>query len=355
MLSLKLMLWSKLSPSSLVTLQLRQRQCQRLFKFMQNRLVEKLGDYVESDEALLAALNSDFRIEPHLLQAMAELHTGAIVLDKEVNLALVCEAYARSKSIDIHAESLNLSLPPTNISSAYPSTLTAGVFDEADGHGTKPKLKVARATRNVFVTMAAPLLRDRQVDVGPSSSPLTLRPSKTRAFYQKNKVGIVLAHVHGRSPLSPLPTISSLRQLTSSFNDPSTFMPWRTSLDCLNNDHQLPATVFTLCDLPHNQGYGTANLSPENLASRLLQAAARAFLDRSKRLDFSTPLHLIKALLKERAEKSLPSTKDGSMPAGVAEMLGGLAADELSCPEYVMIETLSLPSDQVRTQRSRRL
>ncbi|ORX56913.1 hypothetical protein DM01DRAFT_1238258 [Hesseltinella vesiculosa] len=119
----------------------------RLQRVMKNswlpRLSEKYGDYAEPGEPLLAALNADFRFQPGLLKAVAELHAGAIVVDKDVTLALVCEAYARSKSVDVHSESLNLSLPSSNPSSAYPSTLTAGVFNEADGHGTKAKLKIA--------------------------------------------------------------------------------------------------------------------------------------------------------------------------------------------------------------------
>ncbi|ORY99308.1 hypothetical protein BCR43DRAFT_225764 [Syncephalastrum racemosum] len=41
----------------------------------------------------------------------------------------------------------------------------------------------------------------------------------------------------------------------------------------------MPATVFTLCDLPHNQGYGSSASSTEKVASRFIQNLCIAHLD----------------------------------------------------------------------------
>ncbi|ORX56237.1 hypothetical protein DM01DRAFT_1334726, partial [Hesseltinella vesiculosa] len=49
--------------------------------------------------------------------------------------------------------------------------------------------------------------------------------------------------------------MSNLRQLTSSFDNSSTFSPWRAVFEPLKSDMIMPATVFTFSDVPNGQGY----------------------------------------------------------------------------------------------------
>lgn len=51
----------------------------------------------------------------------------------------------------------------------------------------------------------------------------------------------------------------------------------------------MPATIFTVCDLPHNQGYGSAANASEKLASRFLQALTVSVINQLP-LDFSSTL-----------------------------------------------------------------
>ncbi|KAI8373239.1 uncharacterized protein BYT42DRAFT_616405 [Radiomyces spectabilis] len=78
-----------------------------------------------------------------------------------------------------------------------------------------------------------------------------------------------------------------LRQVTSSFEDASTLAPWRAVVPQLDTEFTRPTTIFTLCDTPHNQGYGSSALSAEKLASRVLQHLALDILDDTTP-DFST-------------------------------------------------------------------
>ncbi|CEJ05454.1 hypothetical protein RMCBS344292_19395 [Rhizopus microsporus] len=98
------------------------------------------NDFLEPTQEILEHLNFDFRLDPALLYAVAKLHTGALIIDKEVVFCLAAEAYGRSKAVDIHGEADLKSLPsPSN--SVYKS-LSVGVHEESDGNGSKLKLKI---------------------------------------------------------------------------------------------------------------------------------------------------------------------------------------------------------------------
>jgi len=77
-----------------------------------------------------------------------------------------------------------------------------------------------------------------------------------------------------KCPLS----VSSLRQLTSSFGHLSTYAAWRATLDGLDNDLLQPVTIFTIADVPNGQRYGVSDTSIAKASSSILQAVAIAVM-----------------------------------------------------------------------------
>lgn len=83
----------------------------------------------------------------------------------------------------------------------------------------------------------------------------------------------------------PLQSIDSLRQLTSGFHSPTTYKPFRSTLSSFNDPLHKPATVFTLCDLPNNGGYGSNDGAYSRCASQFLQMLAIPAINSSGSLD----------------------------------------------------------------------
>ncbi|KAL0078755.1 hypothetical protein J3Q64DRAFT_1733289 [Phycomyces blakesleeanus] len=83
---------------------------------------------------------------------------------------------------------------------------------------------------------------------------------------------------HETMTYSPAQSVTSMRQLISGFNHPSTFAMTRASHAEFDSDLLMPCSVFPVCDLPHNQGYGSAANSVGKLSSRFLQALELSFL-----------------------------------------------------------------------------
>jgi hypothetical protein len=73
-------------------------------------------------------------------------------------------------------------------------------------------------------------------------------------------------------------SISSLRQLLSGFGKACIFAAWRATLECLDADLLQPTTIFTIADLPSNQGYGISDTSIAKTASSILQCVAIAVM-----------------------------------------------------------------------------
>ncbi|KAI9475593.1 MAG: hypothetical protein EXX96DRAFT_620088 [Benjaminiella poitrasii] len=211
--------------------------------------------YKKLSEDLQDALNYGFRRRPSLLQAVAKLHTGLIVVDKSVILILVAEAYGRAKSIDVNAETNFKSLPHLTNSTVYHSSLCAGIFEEADGHAIKNKLKIGSKYMNVLSTLSVNLNHDRRVDIGPSTSASikSIQPSSARIFYRQDCVKEFFEAFNNQSYAFPSVSISSLRQVSTGYNDCSTFAPWRAAIDEIDYDCLIPTTVFTWCVMPHNE------------------------------------------------------------------------------------------------------
>ncbi|ORZ01281.1 hypothetical protein BCR43DRAFT_174028 [Syncephalastrum racemosum] len=132
---------------------------------------------------------------------------------------------------------------------------------------------------NVLATMSARVRPERTVDIGPetSSTPHQIGPARTRIFFRAQEVQTFLAAVQKEVYTVPR-TVSSLRRLVSGFEDASTFLVARTAHEEFYAELMMPTMIFTLCNTPHNQGYGTAGgaATPGNNHSSATSAISNA-------------------------------------------------------------------------------
>lgn len=146
-----------------------------------------------------------------------------------------------------------VSIPDEFETSAYDG-LTIDCYNQADAGGTVDKLIIGSLHWNLLITCSLivyPPTKDC-LNIGPSidSFTVTLNLKKARIYFrQKNvnsfkdtimKEDIDIVYSGG---------IANLRQLTSAFNDQSTYLPLRATLFTDSIVHS-PATNFTICDLP---------------------------------------------------------------------------------------------------------
>jgi hypothetical protein len=192
---------------------------------------------------------------------VAKLHTGFIIIDKDIIFAITAESYCRGKATDVHGES-SMETLPTPSSCVYGS-LSVDVFDESDGKGVKRKLKIGSITMNMLITLSAKLQKDsaeETVNVEPeySSTSLTINPLAAHIYYRSDNIKEYITAIRN-SPMtySPQKSISSLRQLISGFDDKSIYFYARASNEEFDVDQLMSATIFTVCELPRNQGYGS--------------------------------------------------------------------------------------------------
>ncbi|KAG0176614.1 hypothetical protein DFQ28_008092, partial [Apophysomyces sp. BC1034] len=263
-------------------------------------LMHENGNYAEITEELLQYLNFDFRLNPALLHAVAKLHTGAIIVGKEVVFILVAEAYGRAKSIDVH------------------------VHEESDGNASKRKLKVGRNTMNILVTMSVCLRAKKRLDVGPETSATSrqIHPSTARILYRDVEVNRFLQTMKNSATQNIHNCMSALRQLVSGFGYSSTFMLAREFHEEFRSDFMVPTTIFTLCDMPHNQCYGTSANSVCKLASRFLQSLALAMTTDIPTPDFSA------ALKAYRTAAALRTTQESKKPQALKTTQGQEASKQ---------------------------
>ncbi|KAI9481563.1 MAG: hypothetical protein EXX96DRAFT_447771, partial [Benjaminiella poitrasii] len=145
----------------------------------------------------------------------------------------------------------NLNTLPTPSSCIY-GLLSVGVHNESDGKGMKRKLKIGSKTMNVLITLSVHLQKDSSeaaVDIGPesSSTPLTVDPRTARILYRSDRIKEYIETIKNSSmSYAPQKTLTSLRQLVSEFDNPSTFFYARASHEEFEVDQLMPATIFTI-------------------------------------------------------------------------------------------------------------
>ncbi|KAG1057200.1 hypothetical protein G6F43_000954 [Rhizopus delemar] len=169
--------------------------------------------------------------------------------------SITVEAYCRGKATDIHGETNFKTLASPSI--CVYGSLSIGIFEESDGKAMKNKLKVVSKHMNVLITLSCRLQSDSSsaVDNGPTSSCSvhSIHPNSARIlFYQSRMEKFSAMMKHETMSYSPAQSVTSMRQLISGFNHPSTFAMTRASHVEFNSDLLMPCSVFTVCDLPHN-------------------------------------------------------------------------------------------------------
>ncbi|ORX59744.1 hypothetical protein DM01DRAFT_1371600 [Hesseltinella vesiculosa] len=93
----------------------------------------------------------------------------------------------------------------------------------------------------------------------------------------------------------------------------------------------IPTTVFTLCDVPSNQGYGSSALSTERIASRFVQALAMSFLNDAQMPPcFESAQKLVTAVDEAREIKGTALAKDWATLKKIANDLQSPALKSLS-------------------------
>jgi hypothetical protein len=134
---------------------------------------------------------------------------------------------------------------------------------------------------NLLITCFTTISSEKPtVFIGPQidGGPLSFSSASTKIFsevvsFEKATEMDIADNAHS--------TISYLRQLTSSFERYSTYTYLTATLDDFNDTRFMPETVFPLCDLPDQDGYGSNHTSASKLGSLLLQKFAIAPLEKS--------------------------------------------------------------------------
>ncbi|KAG1140431.1 hypothetical protein G6F37_010678 [Rhizopus arrhizus] len=207
------------------------------------------GAHEQPDNKLLDILNMEFHEKPELLTHIAELLANGIVRCKNVLIKiLTVEAYSRHASVDIHNESqvLESTLP-------VQGRLFCGTVSAADGKGLKQKMFIVSKTMNALCTCSVTLGATPQVSIGPGHAS-KLNPRDCQLFLASAAVAKFKEMVAPENDLllTRTPSMSHLRQLTTYFHHPSTFNCWRRTFEPFNDILHMPASIFTLCDLPKN-------------------------------------------------------------------------------------------------------
>ncbi|CEP08307.1 hypothetical protein [Parasitella parasitica] len=234
-------------------------------------LTTSCSNFVEPDDEMKRFLNFDLRLAPQKLSAVAKLHCGSLVVcEEEIILLLTCEAYGRSKSTDAHAGLSMKSLP-------QPNTIFVCICNESDGSPIKSKLKIGGQHMNILSTMSvrvglfgSPL----QINIGPETK---MSDGRASIFYPEENIQRFKASMADMDNFQINHNINHLRQVVAGFGDISTYKEYRCSLDILNHETLMPATVFTLCDLPHSK-YGVSDTAATKIASRFLNVMSAQLL-----------------------------------------------------------------------------
>lgn len=246
-----------------------------------SKMCKATGLLEQPDDDLLDMLNIEFHEKPQLLAGIADLLVNGIIRYKNVLIKIfTVESYSRHASLDIHNESQVLE-------STYPiqGRLFCGTVPAADGRGLKQKLIIASKTMNALCTCSVTLGSTPQVSIGPGYAS-KVDPRDSNLFLASTavvKFKDMFATDNDRLRVRT-PSMSQLRQVTTAFHHPSTFNCWRSTFEPFHDILHMPATIFTLCDLPSFSGYGSNSTSVAMLSSQLLAVCAQAHLYHNNRL-----------------------------------------------------------------------
>lgn len=239
------------------------------------QLLATLGPYQEIDEEVIRMLNQDFRLDPKKISLVPQLFAGSIIHDQLALIALTVEVYARYATLDIHLETNADSVP---CSGCHYKGLFCEIITTSDGHNQLRKLVIGSHTINLLITCSSTLsyAKLQEVFTGPqvNVSPTSFTRQRTKIFLRSEEVQTFKQAFMSNENINKQPSISQLRQLSSSFDHVSSYLYWRATLDDMNDIRFMPSTVFSLCDTADHDGYGSNHNSLPKVSSLLLQIIA---------------------------------------------------------------------------------
>ncbi|KAL1930699.1 hypothetical protein VTP01DRAFT_10861 [Rhizomucor pusillus] len=111
----------------------------------------------------------------------------------------------------------------------FSAPIFIGLVDESDGHGQKKKFKIGSLHMNIFVTSSVMLCQDFLA--------ISLAIEKYLSLLESSETK--------NAPVS----VGDLRQVLLSFADPSTYMPYRATLESFDNDFfsLRPSLLYAAC------------------------------------------------------------------------------------------------------------
>ncbi|KAI7889556.1 uncharacterized protein EV154DRAFT_273824 [Mucor mucedo] len=236
---------------------------------LRNLLMQRT--YFQLNDEISSLLNGDWKHEPNLKFACAQVLAGAILLNVSSGVAIMIntiEMYGMTKSVDIHRDvsaSMDSSLPP--ISSNYCDVWPC-IQNTRDGR----KLVIASFSCIGLITssMRVDILEDP--NIGPSSSTITISPETTKLYIDQeswNKANALALKIEARS-IHTSYLIGQMRQLRSQFHHPTSYMLCRASSHVAMGRFCQPLTVFTYADFEGIKK-SIENDNSSMIASRIFQ------------------------------------------------------------------------------------
>ncbi|RCI06969.1 hypothetical protein CU098_005714, partial [Rhizopus stolonifer] len=258
-------------------------------------LSSKADEYTEMDDEIATLLNMDFHLFPSKLKAILRLFTGSFMQGDENVLVLTNEVYGRNFGIDVHAEKDNETRPlRKDVNKTHDGSKSLNILITASTTiSTSPIHSVGTSTN---ITLSA---------ISSVSSKIYMRLINGKKFKETSNQLI--------STSTTTNNISRLRQVTSSLHDKAIYNMYWVTLKPFDDDLYQPATIFTLCDIPNNEGYGCSDKSYTKLMSKFLQIITTKVITNNTKFemtDFDDAF--IKFELVSSQKKKKPKTKDES-------------------------------------------
>ncbi|ORY90477.1 hypothetical protein BCR43DRAFT_113560 [Syncephalastrum racemosum] len=278
-------------------------ECKR-FKPMNNHLTNLLCSspyqrmlqqrtYQEMNEQHSTLLNQDWVFHPQMKYAAAQLLAGAILLNTRNGQAVIInavEAYGRKKLVDVHREPFGL-LKNTSMRNSLPPPLRvlyANVWPTNLLNADGDKLVIGTQSMNALITSSFRLDQKCHPSLGAKSVDFKLERMDslaTRIYLDTECIqkAIALAKDRQASQIDVFNTISSLRQVVSKFDNPSTYYLCRAFGPLTVSHTSQPYSIFTLSDFDRGNN-GTAHLF-QAIAKNVLEHGKDACLAKETVLD----------------------------------------------------------------------
>lgn len=207
-----------------------------------------MGPYCPITKEIEHDLNEDCN-----LMKIANLFTKSLLCMEQMAMeAITVEVYDRDFTLDVHAENPSKGFPEMlDRNSRYYELIKVIIKEEKQGKQLIKKPIIGTTKFNILITCSLLLspVNSHFVTTGPSCHELLhyLNPSFTQILFRESSIKAFY-----EEQTVPRPEVTGCRQLMSAFDHKSTYFTYRSSI--LANPIMMPASVFTVCNVPSN-GY----------------------------------------------------------------------------------------------------